>query len=237
MESHSFARRGFAFRMASSIESWRGLWAWSDMPSSFEDSCGEGRRVEIWFHMATLPKLQHLDLSGCGELMALDMTSFSSLQHLQVDGCDSLKRIAGDAPSLQKLELIWCHRLEELDCKGLSSLQHLKVDDCLEFIFRIRGRGLSSLQHLKVDECCKHGFSSLQHVKVEKCDRLKRIAIGEHIPSLQTLDLMLCNRLEELDGKGLPSLEVLVLFKCYSLKTLYGLPATLQTLELHDLHL
>ncbi|KAH6557917.1 hypothetical protein KP509_1Z086200 [Ceratopteris richardii] len=184
--------------------------------------------------MATLPKLQHLDLSFCGELMALDMTSFSSLQHLKVRDCHKLRRIAGDAPSLQTLELTSCG-VEELDCKGFSSLQHLQLRG-RNSLKRIAG-DLPSLQTLELGNMylleeldCK-GFSSLQHLKVrDYCDKLRRIA-GD-APSLQTLEVWICPRLEELDCKGLSSLQHLQLIGCESLKRIAGDAPSLQTLEL-----
>ncbi|KAH7431133.1 hypothetical protein KP509_08G031500 [Ceratopteris richardii] len=166
--------------------------------------------------MATLPKLEHLNLRSCEELKALGSSigMLIDLKYLNLFGCDRIKSLPTDMTSLSSLEHLKLSSYHKLDCKGFSSLQTLKLSNC-RGLEQFDCKGLSSLQDLRVGITC-----------------LKRIA-GE-APSLQRLELRGCEGLQDLDCKGFPSLQHLKFVWCCDLKRIPGDAPSLQILELRN---
>ncbi|KAH7307179.1 hypothetical protein KP509_22G048900 [Ceratopteris richardii] len=182
------------------------------------------------------------------EIESVEDVSLPNLENLTITRCAKLKRLALHATLLQVLDLSGCVGLEELDCRGLSSLQHLILDTCyslatLSFLpMTLRrlslnmkreiglDRGLFSDMVNSLESVDEAPLPNLEDLSIKCCPELKRLALDA--TSLQKLDLRGCERLMDLDCRGLSSLQHLVIDDCFSLTTLSILPTTLRKISL-----
>ncbi|KAH7431016.1 hypothetical protein KP509_08G025300 [Ceratopteris richardii] len=160
--------------------------------------------------MDSLPKLQHLDLTGCKGLKTLDssIARMTDLKYLNLSECPHITRLPNDMTSV-------------------SSLQHLVLHACVSVttLFSLPTTLRTLTLEMKSNESA---LPHLQELTITHCNKLKRLSLDA--PSLQRVALQDCIGLEQLDCKGFSSLKYLDLNRCSSLTTLSSLPTTVRNL-------
>ncbi|KAH7431019.1 hypothetical protein KP509_08G025300 [Ceratopteris richardii] len=169
--------------------------------------------------MDSLPKLQHLDLTGCKGLKTLDssIARMTDLKYLNLSECPHITRLPNDMTSV-------------------SSLQHLVLHACVSVttLFSLPTTLRTLTLEMKSNEVCSleslenSALPHLQELTITHCNKLKRLSLDA--PSLQRVALQDCIGLEQLDCKGFSSLKYLDLNRCSSLTTLSSLPTTVRNL-------
>lgn len=139
-------------------------------------------------------RLERLDLTGCISLSHVhpSIGLLEKLVFLSLEGCSSLVRLVLDGDtafnlySLKVLHLSGCTKLETTpDFTEMSNLEYLDIDQCTSL--STIDQSIGDLTHLK--------FLSLRD-----CTNLVSMpkSISSIIPSLVTLDLCGCLKLENL---------------------------------------
>ncbi|KAI6706112.1 hypothetical protein NL676_009074 [Syzygium grande] len=196
--------------------------------------------------LASLPKLNHLHLSG------LDLQTFtqvpSSLFELTLEDCKSTALLSSNLKNLSDLYLINCqmqeikfdglqlpnltvlylHDCEPLEKFMLSSMRKLKevgADDCPK-LDEIHIAGvLESLEELCIDGC--NFFGRLVYVDIqqqESSHESSLILASGVFSKLRNLRLEHCYKILSIQVVGtLESLEKLSLYECHHLRSLGGL--------------
>ncbi|KAH7404724.1 hypothetical protein KP509_15G040200 [Ceratopteris richardii] len=205
-----------------------GIWETFRAKNFLEKVCCEELRWLKW-RGATF---RHLPLGICSKsLKVLDLAmsaidcvptaSLPNLQHLDVYRCIFLKRFDSSLGKLKDLRYLNLKRCDNLKCptkeiEGLQSLELLTVKNCKSL------RTLSSLA------------TTLRTLHLSECDSLESLKDSSTLPNLRDVRLRGCDKMEELDCKGLQSLELLTLTKCNALRSLSCLATTLRTLHLGE---
>ncbi|KAK2354105.1 putative disease resistance RPP13 protein [Trifolium repens] len=178
-------------------------------------------------------RLEYLEIVQCPKVVSFLMGRFSvpNLQWITINKLENLKSLPESMhtlfPSLTSLIIKYCPQLELFSDGGLpSSLEYLCVIGCSKFL-------IASLKWA-------WGIhTSLEELHIEKVDVESFPDQGLHPLSVNTLNIINCPNLKNLDYKGLyhlSCLEVLSISGCPSLQCLpmEGLPKSISTLEISD---
>ncbi|KAH7430984.1 hypothetical protein KP509_08G023200 [Ceratopteris richardii] len=154
---------------------------------------------------ASLPNLQHLNVSRCKELKRLDMMSLSSLRVLHLDDCTSLATLSSLPTTLESLSLRM-HvyetggSLESVEDASLPNLRHLAITRCPKL--KRLALYATSLEKLDLWGCegledldCK-GLSSLRVLHLDDCTSLATLS------SLPTTLESLSLRMHDYETRG-----------------------------------
>ncbi|MED6184848.1 hypothetical protein PIB30_051408 [Stylosanthes scabra] len=201
---------------------------WFDGRGSGGDIDGEG--------LASIPDSIVLNMHL---IKALRITNFPKLK--------ALPHELSNLSSLQKLQLYRCDELEsfsETVMEGLCSLRSLSIDSCKKLKSLSEGVGnLTCLESLHITYCPKlvslpssmNKLVSLDRVYIGGCDTLPEGL--QHVPSLQSLDVLELNSIPEWLG-DLTSLQKLGL-SCEGLRSLpssFQNLTNLRELSIYDCH-
>ncbi|XP_054780089.1 disease resistance protein RPP5-like isoform X1 [Prosopis cineraria] len=178
----------------------------------------------------SLHSLEQLDVSHCGKLESLESeTHLESLSELNVEGCVSLKKFCLSSEKLDSIDLEDCVKVEKLQVLpmgGFTKLRRLVIED---------GERLRSLP---IRELC--GLTNLEEFKIRNFQQ--EINTGEMRSlfdawhNLKELHLDSWSKLSEIPDniKALSSLKHIFLTNCQGLKSILGLPPSLQELDARD---
>ncbi|KAH7430986.1 hypothetical protein KP509_08G023200 [Ceratopteris richardii] len=181
---------------------------------------------------ASLPNLQHLNVSRCKELKRLDMMSLSSLRVLHLDDCTSLATLSSLPTTLESLSLRM-HvyetggSLESVEDASLPNLRHLAITRCPKL--KRLALYATSLEKLDLWGCegledldCK-GLSSLRVLHLDDCTSLA--TLSSFPTTLESLRLRIyetAGSLESVENASRPNLRDLTITirRCPKLKRL-----------------
>ncbi|XAR53693.1 hypothetical protein NMG60_11022343 [Bertholletia excelsa] len=156
-----------------------------------------------------LPKLTHLLLHGCTELVRLPF----------INGIKTL----------QVLDLSGSTKVEELKDQSLENLSNLMIFDLSGTLVRNLPSNLGNPFHLSLKECTQlenlafmESLKALEVLNVSKAP-FKSLPSLSQLSNLRRLSLSCCSHLEDMpDWNSLEKLEELDLSGCTALKTLQG---------------
>ncbi|MDF1849352.1 MAG: leucine-rich repeat protein [Verrucomicrobiales bacterium] len=157
-----------------------------------------------------LPELKTLDLSGCSQVAALDISTLPSIENLYLSRCRKLTALdLSSATGLQQLYLDGCAGLKEIvGLDGLSQLTDLDVSNATGLIHLSGVEKLSSLVVLdirNVDLTDFSGIGALPTLRVLRMggqDAIETLEPFSEMESLNEIHLEACPNLYSL--KGIP---------------------------------
>ncbi|KAH7430950.1 hypothetical protein KP509_08G021600 [Ceratopteris richardii] len=185
---------------------------------------------------ASLPNLEHLDLSRCYKLKRLDMTSLSSLRVLVLDYCTSLATLSSLPTTLEILRLIM--GVESVEDASLPNLRGLTIIRCPKL--KRLALHATSLEELNLRECeglqdlDSKGLSSLRVLVLDRCTSLATLSSLPTTLEILSLDMYWrwTGSLESVEDASLPNLRELTITRCPKLKRLALHATSLEKLNL-----
>ncbi|XVF12736.1 hypothetical protein REPUB_Repub08aG0145100 [Reevesia pubescens] len=206
-------------------------------------------------------KLVDLKIVGCGDLEGLSkeqvgLEHLASLQHLTISHCPKLVALQDEEikllPELKLLDLSHCHNLVKLPCElqKVTYLQELRVDWCPK-LESFPEHGLPSmLQRLVIRDCgalktlpnmMLQNNAALEYLEIHKCSSLTSLLEQGDLPTtIKHVKIYYCKNLASLpDGimcKDKLNLEHLEIDNCSSLNSFPPgeLPTMLKRLEISE---
>ena len=173
---------------------------------------------------------------------------FPSLEVVIVNNCPEYEKLPfelGSAPCLEYLQLVQCNKMAEII--GVEELETTNVDPQKDSFFRsLRHILFENMQNLK--SVCRQRllFPSLKEVRLHNCPELEKLPFElRNAPCLEFLQLVQCNKMEEIIGveelettnvdpqknSFLPHLREIVLKNMQNLKNICGQPLLFPSLK------
>ncbi|MED6212091.1 hypothetical protein PIB30_079997 [Stylosanthes scabra] len=186
---------------------------------------GVGAKNEVWLNewISSYKSLRFLDLSDSTYVtLPQSIAKLKHLRFLSLRNNTKIKRLPDsvcELLNLQSLLLDGCTRLEILP-KELRKLINL------------RQLGITTKQPV-LPESDIENLMSLEYLCIKKCEKLESLFVERKLPSLQTLEVEICDRLRylPLDVNHFPKLETLVINKCADLQFSHEWLSTLSLLK------
>ena len=145
--------------------------------------------------------LETLDVSGCGELLNLQVSNSTKVTSINASGCAKLPSIVlTGSDAITSLNLSGCESITNIDLSAKTALQTLDIS----------GSGIESIDvsnNTAIVTLTAQNCEGLTSLNVSSCSALSSLDVANSV-NLNTLKVDFCTSLVSLDMRTLANLEV-----------------------------
>ncbi|CAB5208515.1 unnamed protein product [Rhizophagus irregularis] len=143
-------------------------------------------------------ELTSLEISGCSQLIKIDLSELFKLTSLSITKCSELITFDCSSNELTSLEISNCYHLNKIDLSRIPKLTSLSVTECQKLIKLDCSN--SKLTELEVSDLIELNCSntSIEELNLNFCPNIKKLICSNN-EKLINLDVSICSQLDFLD--------------------------------------
>ncbi|CAG8697827.1 16618_t:CDS:2 [Rhizophagus irregularis] len=143
-------------------------------------------------------ELTSLEISGCSQLIKIDLSELFKLTSLSITKCSELITLNCSSNELTSLEISNCYHLNKIDLSKLPKLTNLSVTECQKLTKLDCSN--SKLTELEVSDLIELNCSntSIEELNLNFCPNIKKLICSNN-EKLINLDVSICSQLDFLD--------------------------------------